>query len=374
MKHWLAKLFVVVVALIAPVLAPARASAARIEELCEVNGVRPNQLIGYGLVVGLSNTGDTGLSRFTVQSTAAMLRRLGATVDQRSIQTKNAAAVMITATLPPFSQPGARVDVVVSSLGNARSIFGGTLLQTPLFGADKKVYAVAQGEVLVGGYSAQGNTGSSFTKNHTTVGRVPEGALVEREVPSAALGAGPLMLNLREPSFVNANRIAQAIDAALGAGTASALDGGRVSVKMVSAYDKNPVGLLAAVQVVEVEPDSSARVVIDERTGTVVVGAAVRISEVAIAQGGLTVEIQEQNLVSQPSPFTVRGNAQTAVVPKSDVQVDTGAQTMSHLKASASLKELVDALNAIGVRPRDLIAIFQALRTAGALQARIEVQ
>ncbi|MEY4515425.1 MAG: hypothetical protein RLZZ450_7547 [Pseudomonadota bacterium] len=373
MKQSLAKFFVAL-ALIAPALSPARASAARIEELCEVNGVRPNQLIGYGLVVGLSNTGDTGQSRFTVQSTAAMLRRLGATVDQKSIQTKNAAAVMITATLPPFAQPGARVDVVVSSLGNARSIFGGTLLQTPLFGADKKVYAVAQGPVLVGGYQAQGITGSSFTKNHTTVGRVPEGALVERQVPSVELGAGPLMLNLREPSFVNASRIAKAIDEALGAGTANALDGGRVSVKMTSAYDKNPVGMLAAVQVVEVEPDSSARVVIDERTGTVVVGAAVRISEVAIAQGGLTVEIQEQNLVSQPAPFTMNGNANTAVVPKSEVQVDTGAQAMSHVKASASLKELVDALNAIGVRPRDLIAIFQALRTAGALQARIEVQ
>jgi len=374
MKQWVA-ILLVAVALVAPsLLSPARASAARIEELCEVNGVRPNQLIGYGLVVGLSNTGDTGQSRFTVQSTAAMLRRLGATVDQKSIQTKNAAAVMITATLPPFASAGARVDVTVSSLGNARSLFGGTLLQTPLFGADKKVYAVAQGPVLVGGFQATGFTGSSFTKNHTTVGRVPEGALVERQVPMMDMSQGPLVLNLREPSFVNANRIAQAIDALLGAGTATAVDGGRVSVKTPSQYDKNPVGLLAAVQLVEVDPDSSARVVIDERTGTIVVGAAVRISEVAIAQGGLTVEIQEQQLVSQPEPFTVRGNATTAVVPKTDIQVDTGAQGMAHVKASASLKELVDALNAIGARPRDLIAIFQALRTAGALQARIEVQ
>jgi flagellar P-ring protein precursor FlgI len=353
---------------------PRLASAARIEELCEVNGVRPNQLIGYGLVVGLSNTGDTGQARFTVQSTAAMLRRLGATVDERAIQTKNAAAVMITATLPPFASPGARVDVTVSSLGNARSLFGGTLLQTPLFAADKKVYAVAQGPVLVGGFVASGITGSSFTKNHTTVGRVPEGALVERQVPMPTFGEGPLVLNLREPSFVNANRIAQAIDAALGAGMATAVDGGRVQVKTPSQFDKNPVGLLAAVSIVEVEPDSSARVVIDERTGTVVLGAAVRISEVAIAQGGLTVEIQEQQLVSQPEPFTVRGGAQTAVVPKSDIQVAQGAAGLAHVKASASLKDLVDALNAIGARPRDLIAIFQALRTAGALHARIEVQ
>ena len=369
MKFWVAILFFALVS-----LTPRGASAARIEELCEVNGVRPNQLIGYGLVVGLNNTGDTGQARFTVQSTAAMLRRLGATVDQKSIQTRNAAAVMVIATLPPFAQAGARVDVVVSSLGNARSLFGGTLLQTPLFGADKKVYAVGQGPVLVGGFQTSGITGSSFSRNHTTTGRVPEGALVERQVPTAEFGSSPLVLNLRDPSFVNANRIAQAIDAALGAGTATAMDGGRVQVKAPSQFDKNPVGLLAAVQVVEVDPDSSARVVIDERTGTVVVGAAVRISEVAIAQGGLTVEIQEQQQVSQPSAFTFNGNAQTAVVPKTDIQVDTGSAAMSHVKASATLKELVDALNAIGVKPRDLIAIFQALRTAGALQARIEVQ
>ena len=353
---------------------PRSASAARVEELCEVNGVRPNQLIGYGLVVGLNNTGDTGQSRFTVQSTAAMLRRLGATVDQRAIQTKNAAAVMITATLPPFASPGARVDVTVSSLGNARSLFGGTLLQTPLFAADKKVYAVAQGPVLVGGFNASAITGSSFTKNHTTVGRVPEGALVEREVPAQALSTSGLTLNLRDPSFVNAHRIAQAIDAALGVGSAQAVDGGRVQVKAPSQFAKDPVGLLAAVSVVEVDPDSSARIVIDERTGTIVVGAAVRISEVAIAQGGLTVEIQESQLVSQPAPLTFKGNAQTAVVPKSELTVEQQAGTISHVKGSASLKELVDALNAIGVRPRDLIAIFQALRSAGALSARIEVQ
>ncbi|MDB4973013.1 MAG: flgI [Myxococcaceae bacterium] len=355
-------------------LAPRGASAARIEELCEVSGVRANQLIGYGLVVGLSNTGDTGQSRFTVQSTAAMLRRLGATVDQKSIQTRNAAAVMIIATLPPFAQAGARVDIVVSSLGNARSLFGGTLLQTPLFGADKKVYAVGQGPVLVGGFQATGITGSSFTRNVTTTGRVPEGALVERQVPTAAFGEAPLVLNLRDPSFVNANRIVQAIDAALGAGMATALDGGRVQVKTPSQFDKNPVGLLAAVQVLEVDPDASARVVIDERTGTVVVGSAVRISEVAIAQGGLTVEIQESNLVSQPQPFSINSSATTAVVPKSEVAVDERSAALTHVKASATLKELVDALNAIGVKPRDLIAIFQALKTAGALQARIEIQ
>ena len=373
MKHWVACMIFALTAG-AGLLVPSEASAARVEDLCEVSGVRSNQLIGYGLVVGLNNTGDTGQSRFTVQSTAAMLRRLGATVDQRAIQTRNAAAVMITATLPPFASPGARVDVNVSSLGNARSLFGGTLLQTPLFAGDKKVYAVAQGPVLVGGFQATGFTGSSYTRNHTTAGRVPEGAVVERPVPSVNLGEAPLMLNLRDPSFVNANRIAQAIDAALGAGTAQALDGGRVQVTAPKEYDRNPVGLLAAVSVIEVEPDTAARVVIDERTGTVVVGSAVRISEVAIAQGGLTVEIVEQQQVSQPAPFTFRGNAQTAVVPKTEINVDENKGALAHVKASASLKELVDALNAIGARPRDLIAIFQALRSAGAMQARVEIQ
>jgi flagellar P-ring protein precursor FlgI len=376
MKQWFASV-ICAVAFGFGMFCPQLASAARVEDLCEVSGVRSNQLIGYGLVVGLNNTGDTGQSRFTVQSTAAMLRRLGATVDQRAIQTRNAAAVMITATLPPFASPGARVDVNVSSLGNARSLFGGPLLQTPLFAGDKKVYAVAQGPVLVGGYQVAGFTGSSYTRNHTTAGRVPEGALVERQVPTVNLGEGPLTLNLRDPSFVNANRIAQAIDAALGAGTAQALDGGRVQVTGPKEYAKNPVGLLAAVSVVEVEPDSAARVVIDERTGTVVVGSNVRIAEVAIAQGGLTVEIIEQQQVSQPAPFTFRGNAQTAVVPKTEINVnERGGEgpAIAHVKASASLRELVDALNAIGARPRDLIAIFQALKSAGAMQARVEVQ
>jgi flagellar P-ring protein FlgI len=247
-------------------------------------------------------------------------------------------------------------------------------LQTPLFGADKRVYAVAQGPVLVGGYSASGITGTSVQKNHTTAGRVPEGAIVERQVPSSMVPGGPLVLALREPSFVNARRIATAIEAALGPGSAVPLDGGRVEVRTPKQYQTDPVGLVAAVSLVEVEPDSSARVVIDERTGTVVVGSAVRIAEVAIAQGGLTIEIQESQSVSQPAPFTARGNATTQVVPKSEINVEQGAAAMTHVKASASLKELVEALNAIGARPRDLIAIFQALRSAGALSARIEVQ
>jgi flagellar P-ring protein FlgI len=351
----------------------ATAQAARVEELCDVRGARPNQLIGYGLVVGLNNTGDTGQARFTVQSTAAMLRRLGATVDQRSIQTRNAAAVMVTATLPPFSAPGVRVDVTVSSLGNARSLFGGTLLQTALFGADKRVYAVAQGPVMTGGFAVSGGTGSSVTKNHTTAGRVPEGAIVERDVPTSAMQDGIVTLSLRDPNFVNATRIAQAIDTAIGQGSARALDGGRVEIKAPKQFDGNTVGLLATISLVEVETDSSARVVIDERTGTIVVGSAVRISEVAIAQGGLTIEVQERFNVSQPSPFTINSGT-TQVTPQTNINVDQGSAALTHVKASATLKELVDALNAVGARPRELISIFQALRSAGAISARIEVQ
>ncbi len=350
------------------------AFASRVEEMCDVSGVRANQLIGYGLVVGLGNTGDTGRSQFTVQSTAAMLRRLGATVDVASIQTKNAAAVVITATLPPFSAPGARIDVTVSSLGNARSLLGGTLLQTPLFGADRKVYAVAQGPVLVGGFSVSGVTGSSVSKNHLTVGRVPEGAFVERAVETPPLAGKPITLTLRQPSFVNAQRVADAIDAALGVGTATALDGSSIRIAPPEQFKQSFVGLLAAVSVIEVEPDASARVVIDERTGTIVLGGAVRISEVAIAQGGLMIEIQEEQTASQPAPFTMN-SGQAKVVPSTKVNVEQGnSNALHHVKATASLSDLVTALNAIGARPRDLIAIFQALRTAGALQARIEVQ
>lgn len=352
-------------------LAAGHAQASRIEELCDVRGVRDNQLIGYGLVVGLAGTGDTGQARFTVQSTAAMLRRLGATIDPASIQTKNAAAVMVTATLPPLTNPGTRIDVTVSSLGNARSLSGGTLLQTPLYGADRQVYAVAQGPLLIGGFSARGSSGSSVSQNHTTVGRVPEGAIVERRVPGAGEASAELVLHLRTPSFVTAQRIVDAIDAALGAGTATAADAGSVRIRAPAEYRTNRVGLVAAIQVLDVEPDAPARVIIDERTGTVVLGAGVRISEVAIAQGGLTIEVTEQPDVSQPEPF---GAGETAVVERSQVRAQVSPGSVHHVPTTAGLSDVVAALNALGARPRDMVAIFQALRSAGALRAQIEVQ
>jgi flagellar P-ring protein precursor FlgI len=347
------------------------AHATRIAELCDVRGIRPNQLIGYGLVVGLAGTGDIGQARFTVQSTAAMLRRLGATIDPRSIQTRNAAAVMVIATLPPSANPGSRIDVVVSSIGNARTIEGGTLLQTPLYGADRIVYAVAQGPLLLGGFSIESN-GTSVKQNQTTVGRVPMGAIVERPAPRVnTVENDSITLQLRSPSFVTASRIAAAINADLGTGAAQALDGATIRLQVTEEQKRDPVALLARIQVLQVEADAPVRVVIDERTGTVVLGAGVQISEVAIAQGGLTVQVQRTPLVSQPNAF---GQGQTAVVDQSQVSATVEGGAVQHLRNSASLGEVVTALNMLGAKPRNLIAIFEALRSAGALTADIEVQ
>ena len=352
-------------------LAASPAQASRIAELCDVRGVRPNQLIGYGLVVGLGGTGDSGQARFTVQSTAAMLRRLGATIDPQSIQTKNAAAVMVTATLPAYGNPGTRIDVLVSSIGNAKSIEGGTLLQTPLFGADRVVYAVAQGALLVGGFQAEG-AGASVKQNTTTVGRVPMGAIVERSAPTPAVSNQAIVLQLRNPSFVTATRIAQIINQEVGAGAAQAIDSGTVKLTVGDGDKSDPVGLLARVQLLEVEADAPVRIVIDERTGTVVLGAGVRIAEVAIAQGGLTVAIQRTPLVSQPSPFARTGDTRVVEQGKVTATVEGGA--IHHLPTTASLSEVVQALNLLGAKPRNLIAIFEALRSSGALTAEIEVQ
>ncbi len=350
---------------------PPPAHAARILELCDVAGVRDNQLIGYGLVVGLDNTGDRGQARFTLQSTAAMLRRLGATIDPAMIQTRNAAAVIVTATLPASSNPGTHIDVTVSSLGNARSLQGGTLLQTPLYGADRMVYAVGQGPVLLGGFGASGSSGSSVRRNHLTAGRVPEGAIVERRVAGAGVPTeGPLTLTLRAPSFITARRIVEAIDAMLGAGATRALDSGTIAVTAPESAEER-VALLARIQLLEVEPSVRARVVIDERTGTIVVGANVRISEVAVAQGGLTVRIAEQQIVSQPN---VLAEGDTEVVDSTAVALDADSGSVQQIGPTASLSDVVNALNALGAQPRDLVAIFQALRTAGALQAELVVE
>ncbi len=383
---------------VATLLTASHGSAARILDLCDVDGARPNQLIGYGLVVGLANTGDTGQSRFTVQSTAAMLRRLGATIDPTLIQTRNAAAVMVTATLPAFIAPGQRIDVHVSSLGNARSLAGGVLLQTPLLAGDRAVYAVAQGPVVVGGYGASGSTGSSVRLNHLTTGRVPSGAIVEREVarsivqtestPPAADAAEEaatptttepnatrqtVVLTLRSPSFITAQRIAEAITTLLGAeARVSARTAGVVEVVAPPNDPRDATALIAALQILEVEPENRARIVIDERTGTIVIGAGVRIREAAVAQGSLRVEIQETLQASQPTaPF---GQGSTAVVPNTRVDAQNASPPLRVLPTAATLADVVAALNVVGASPRELIAVLQALRSAGALEGEIDIQ
>jgi len=356
-------------ALLAAMLFAAPASAERIKDISNVHGVRSNQLFGYGLVVGLKGTGDTIQSRFTTQSLAAMLGRQGVRIDPREIQVRNVAAVMVTAELPPFARSGARLDVVVSSIGNARSLSGGTLLFTPLKAADGNVYAVAQGPVSVGGFDLQGG-GSSLSRNHTTAGRVPQGALVEREVPMNLAGREEILLDLVQPDFTSAARIAEAINAALKAELAEADDPGRVRVRLPEEQRGKLVALVAQIEALEVAPDAVARVVVNERTGTLVMGEAVRIAPVAVSHGSLQLEIRSVPVVSQPEPFS-RGTTVTTSAEELSAQEQPG--TLRLVERGATLGEVVRALNAIGASPRDLIDILQAIRAAGALPARLEI-
>lgn len=358
--------------LIAGLCLPSMAGAAesRIKDIASVQGVRDNMLVGYGLVVGLDGSGDSlRNSPFTKQSLEAMLERLGVNTRDSDLKTKNVAAVMVTAELPPFGRTGSRVDVNVSALGDAKSLLGGTLLVTPLLGADGEVYAVAQGQVSVSGFKAQG-AATTVTKGVPTSGRIANGAVVEREV-AYAFGTEPtLRLALRNPDFTTARRIAQAVNAKLG-GAARALDPSTVEIQIPPALRADIVGFVTQIEQLRVTPDQVARIVIDEASGTIVIGADVRVSTVAIAQGNLTVRITETPQVSQPAPFS---DGQTAVVPRTEVQVDEGAeQRVVVLRSGVSLQDLVNGLNGLGVGPRDLISILQAIKAAGALQADIEV-
>ncbi|KRE90902.1 flagellar biosynthesis protein FlgI [Frateuria sp. Soil773] len=364
-------LVAVLAALLAVLAMPARAD--KIRDLASVAGVRSNQLIGYGLVVGLDGSGDqTTQAPFTTQSLENMLQQFGITVPANARpQLKNAAAVMITAELPPFAKPGQLIDVTVASIGNAKGIRGGQLLMSPLRGADGNVYAIAQGSVVVGGVSAQGKSGSSVQVNISASGRIPNGASVERSVPSSFAGNGDLMLNLNTPDFTTAARIAKAVNQAYGAGTAQAVDGGSVSVR--GPLDPSQkVAWLGAIQDLDVMPgDAPARVVVNSRTGTVVIGSDVRVSAAAVAHGAIQVTISEQALVSQPAPFSRGG--QTAVVPSSDVQISEGGAHMFKFGPGVSLDAIVRAVNQVGAAPSDLISILQALKQAGALHAELVV-
>lgn len=352
--------------------APAAHAQSRIKDIVDVEGVRENMLIGYGLVVGLNGTGDTlGNSPFTEQSLIGMLERLGVNVRNSNLRTQNVAAVMVTATLPPFSTQGTRIDVAVSSLGDSSSLLGGQLLVTPLLGADGEVYAVAQGTLSVAGFSAQGQ-GETVTRGVPTMGRISNGAIIEREIPFTIDNLTEVRLSLKNPDFTTAQRITQAINAYLGGDFARPLDPTNVTVQVPANRSDNVVGLVTELEQLEVIPDQVARVVVDETTGVIVMGENVRISTVAIAQGNLTIRITETPQVSQPNPFAQAG--QTVTVPRTEITVDDDAENrLGIVDSGITLQELVESLNALGVGPRDMISILQSIKAAGALQAELEV-
>ncbi len=361
-----------IAALTPPFVVLPAAAEPRIKDIADFEGVRENQLVGYGLVVGLNGSGDSlRNSPFTRQSLAAMLERLGVNAGNGNLNTRNVAAVMVTANLPPFASQGSRIDVTVSALGDARSLAGGQLLVTPLMGADQQVYAVAQGPLAIGGFSAEGASGSSVTRGVPTAGRIASGALVEREIQFDIASQQELRLALRNPDFTTAQRMAAAINAAVGSDAARASNPGTVLLRRPAAYAGDMVSLLGQVENLEVAVDNPARIVIDESSGIVVMGENVRVSTVAIAQGNLTISVQEDAFVSQPEPFSRGG--ETVVVPQSNVSVEEEPGGLVMVPGGVPLRQLVHGLNALGVSPRDMISILQALKAAGAIQAEIEV-
>jgi flagellar P-ring protein FlgI len=386
------------------------AAASRIKDIAEFEGVRDNMLVGYGLVVGLNGTGDTlNQAIFTRESLIGMLERLGVNARDTSLRTANVAAVMVTSTLPGFARQGSRIDIQVSALGNAKSLLGGTLLVTPLLGADGEVYAVAQGTVSAGGFTAKGQ-GTTVTKGVPTSGRIPTGAIVEREVGFELAKMRSVNLMLHNPDFTTARRVAQVINARLKIPVAAAMDPSTITLNVPPSMKGDVVNMLTDIEQLVVEPDEVARVVIDEQNGIIVMGENVRISTVAVAQGNLTVRITETPQVSQPNPFSPAGTATpglipngpgaaanpnaglpavpqangvqfapaggatTVVVPRTNIQVDEQSdRRIGIVHSGVSLQELVNNLNALGVGPRDMISILQAIKAAGALQADIEL-
>jgi flagellar P-ring protein precursor FlgI len=364
----------VMLAALASTAIPAGA-ASRIKDIADFEGVRENQLVGYGLVVGLDGTGDDMKKKapFTRESLIGMLERLGVKInrDNADLETKNLAAVMVTASLPAFARQGSEIDVSVSSLGDATSLQGGILLATPLIGADGEVYAVAQGGITIGGFKAAG-AAETIVRGVPTSGRIVRGGIVEREIAFELNQLPSLKLSLRNPDFTTAQRIADAINAAVGAGTALPLDGGTVQLNS-SQYPGGPSALITNVEQLPVEPDQQARVVIDENTGVIVMGENVRISKVAVAQGNLTIRVTETPQVSQPSPFSSTGV--TVVVPRTDIEVQEDRnRKLAVLPTSLTLEQLVTGINSLGVGPRDLISILQSIKASGALQADIVTQ
>lgn len=351
---------------------PGVSFAERLKDIAEISGVRSNQLVGYGLVVGLNGTGDqTTQTPFTVQSFKSMLAGFGIAVpDNVPLQLKNVAAVALHADLPAFSKPGQAIDVTASSIGNAKSLRGGTLLMAPLKGADGHIYAVAQGSLVVSGFGAEGADGSKITVNVPSVGRIPGGAMVERAVPNPFSSSSALTFNLHRSDFTTAKRVVDAINSTFGPKTATALDGG--SIQVTAPRDSSDRVLFVSVlENLEIQQgQAAARVIINSRTGTIVVGQNVKVMPAAVSHGNLTVSISESAEVSQPSPLS---DGKTVVVPKSDVSAEQENRRMFMFKPGTSLEDIVRAVNRVGVAPGDLMAILEALRQAGALRAEIVV-
>jgi flagellar P-ring protein precursor FlgI len=360
-----------VVLLAAAAATPSQATS-RIKDIAIFEGVRDNLLIGYGLVVGLNGTGDSLRNApFTRQSLEAMLERLGVNTRQANLNTDTVAAVIVSADLPAFARHGRRIDVSVSAMGDAKSLLGGVLLVTPLMGADGEVYAVAQGPVAAGGFSAQGE-GQTITKGVPTSGRIPNGAIVEREIEFELASLRSLRISLRNPDLTTARRVAGSINAFLGTQVSRALDPATVQLFLPQNYEGNLVALLTEIEQLQIEPDQRARVLIDETTGIIVMGENVRVDTVGIAHGNLTIRITETPQVSQPAPFSNTG--ETTTVPRTDIEIDEADdQKIMIMNPGISLQELIDGLNSLGVGPRDMISILQAIKAAGALQADIEL-
>ncbi len=354
---------------------PSSAHAARIKDIVSFEGMRSNMLMGYGLVVGLNGTGDRLQNNaFTEQSLIAFLERQGVNTRGSQLKTRNVAAVTVTASLPGFARSGSGIDVTISAMGDAKSLMGGTLVATPLYGADGEVYAVAQGAISIGGFEASGQSGSSITKGVPTSGFIANGGTVEKEINFALNDMQSVKLALRNPDLVTATNIQRAINARLGPSIATLSDPGTVTLNVPPSYKGDVSALLADIETLEVKTDQSAKIVIDEASGTIVMGENVRIDTVAVAQGNLVVRVDETPQVSQPGPLAPEG-AQTVVVPRSSISVDEQSDAkLAVLKSGATLKDLVHGLNSLGVGPRDMITILQTIKSAGALQAEIETK
>ena len=352
------------------------ASTVRLKDIVTFEGVRDNQLVGYGLVVGLNGTGDVLKdSPYAQETMVSMLERLGINVRDRikDMKSKNVAAVMVTANIPAFARHGSRMDISVSAIGTAKNLAGGTLLVTPLIGADGEVYAVGQGPITVGGFSAKGDSGSSVTKGVPTSGRIANGAIIEREVGFEMGQLQTIKLSLRNPDFTTAKRIADAINTFGRSPSAKMLDPSTVDVTIPGSYQGRTPEFLMAIEQLRITPDQVARIIIDEQNGVIVMGENVRISTVAISQGNLTIRITETPEVSQPNPFSSRSRATTTTVPRTGISVDEGGDKMTVLEGGVTLQTLVNSLNSLGVSPRDMITILRTIKAAGALQADIEV-